>query len=65
MQSKEFKMKIKGLQGCGMSYCSLDLARRIQTLHNIPDINVCFSPQELLKKVKQAEEKNRFLFIQL
>jgi hypothetical protein len=57
-------MKIKGFEGCGMSYYGLDFARRMQLLHDIPDANVCFSPEELLKKVKKAEKGEKFIFIE-
>jgi len=57
------KMKIKGFEGCGMSYLGLDLARKIQMFYDIPDVNVCFSPEELLKKLKNAKKKDEFIFV--
>ena len=59
------KIEIKCLKGCGMSFCSLDFAKRLQMIYNIPVVNVCFSPDELLKKVKEAEEKEKFILIEL
>jgi hypothetical protein len=55
---------IIGHEGCGMSYCSLDLMRRIQLFFDISVVNTCFSPEELLKKVKKAEKGENFILIE-
>jgi hypothetical protein len=56
-------MKIKGLEGAGMSYLGLDFARRLQLFYDIPDSNVCFSPEELFKKLEEAKKKDMFILL--
>ena len=58
------KIKINGLRGCGMSHLSLDLARKIQMFHDIPDANICFSTKDLLKRLEDAKKKEKFMLIE-
>jgi hypothetical protein len=58
------EIKIKGLEGAGMSYMGLWNARRMQELLDIPESNVCFSVNELLARLKEAQKKENFMFIE-
>jgi hypothetical protein len=57
-------MAEKNLKGCGMACLGLDFARRMQLFYDMPDVNVCFTPDDLLKKIKKAEKGENFILIE-
>jgi len=55
---------IKGIKGAGMSYSSLYFGELLSRMMNIPKGNMCFSVDDMIKKLKKAKKHETFIFIE-